>query len=694
VARLTTARQTAARRTTRALLAALWLAWGACAGPAIAEDTAATAAAVASDGGLEEIVRLTPERAERLVDALGAQTRSGTVAERGRYLVLACELRDRLGRHAEALALCNQALQLGRDGRDTAVEVRALLAKSRALSGLNDRAQAHALAREAERRAAGIPDVALRVRTLAAAGESYSEEGNFSSALQHIQSAVTLARQHGMPLPTILALRSLADLHNRMRDNDKAYAVLEEAMRLAREIDSPGRLAILYTVEYGIAVDSGDVQRGLKALLSALEMERRIGARALMANTLVNLSDCYLRLHDYRNALSYGRQGLDAAQRLNDDGLGATALINIGQAYLALGRVAEGKKSVEQAMEWYEHSADKPDLQIVLLEYGSALEKAGDLPGALAAYHRERALSDELFERRRQTAVLELQAKYEDDLRQRQITQLRRDNQLKSTELDNRRLQQRVWWLLALVFALATAVVGLLYRKVRQAYAQLEQKNHELEQQSARDPLTALYNRRHFQESMRDHAAGGPGMDAAVGAIFLLDVDHFKQINDTHGHGAGDAVLREIAAALRDILRETDMIVRWGGEEFLAFLPKVPHHRLDEVAQRLLAGIPQRAVVVQGKALSAHVSIGYAPFPLAPHVGLSWERVVNIVDMALYLAKKHGRNRAYGVGGLVRVGPDELEEIELDLERAWRTGAVELSVVTGPARAAPDAVHS
>jgi hypothetical protein len=62
--------------------------------------------------------------------------------------------------------------------------------------------------------------------------------------------------------------------------------------------------------------------------------------------------------------------------------------------------------------------------------------------------------------------------------------------------------------------------------------------------------------------------------------------------------------------------------------------------------------------------------------------------------MALYLAKKHGRNRAYGVGGLVRVGPDELEEIELDLERAWRSGAVELSVVTGPARAAPDAVHS
>jgi diguanylate cyclase (GGDEF)-like protein len=682
------------RMARRVLLAALALAWNMCAAAADEAHRPGLPETGAGDVDLEEIVRLTPERAGPMVAAYGSEVRGGTVAERGRFLVLSCELRHRLGRHAEALALCEQAIRLGQDNGDADLRARGLLGKAAALVGMNDSIQSHRLIREAEHLAATSGDTDLRVRAMLAAGEAVAEEGNFPPALEKIQSAVTLARHHGAPLLMIAALRSLGDLHNRMRENGKAHAVLEEGMAIARRIDSPGRLAVLQTVEYGVAVDSGDLQRGLKALLSALALQRQIGAGPMIATTLVNLSDCYLKLHDYHNALAYGRQGLESARRLNDDGLAATANLNIGEAYLAMGRVVDGKKRIEQAMTWYERNGNKPDLQSVLLEYGTALERAGDLNGALAAYHRERALSDELFEQRRQAAVLELQAKYESDRRQGQIAQLRQENQLKSTEIDNRLLQQRGWWLLALVLALATVVVGLLYRKVRQAYAQLEEKNLELEQQSVRDPLTGLYNRRHFQEFMRDYAGlrqdgerrrAGAADEDTVSAIFLLDVDHFKQINDTHGHGAGDAMLREIAAALRDILRETDMIVRWGGEEFLAFLPAVPRHRLDEVALRLLAGIPQRSVTVQGTVLSARVSIGFAPFPLAPGIDMSWERAVNIVDMALYLAKGHGRNRAYGVGDLVRVGPDVLEDIELDLERAWRDGAVELSVVTGPA---------
>jgi diguanylate cyclase (GGDEF)-like protein len=153
------------------------------------------------------------------------------------------------------------------------------------------------------------------------------------------------------------------------------------------------------------------------------------------------------------------------------------------------------------------------------------------------------------------------------------------------------------------VFALSAVIVYFLYRKVRQANAQLEEKNLELKQQSARDPLTALYNRRHFQEFMRGHqeiAQRRQANEEMVSALYLLDVDHFKHINDTYGHGAGDAVLREISDALREILRETDMIVRWGGEEFLAFLPAVKRSSLDDVARRLLNGIPARSIDYQG----------------------------------------------------------------------------------------------
>jgi diguanylate cyclase (GGDEF)-like protein len=675
-------------RRSRALPALLLLV----AGGALAADAAGPATPVRDRyAEIAETIRVTPQRAVPLLAGLEAATH-GTPAEHARFLTLSCDLSHRLGKHEEAVRLCEQALQLGRQAHDNDIVGRALLSKAYAVFGLNESGQAHQLVWEAERIAAGSADVNLRIVALISSGESFAEEGNFPVALNKLQSAVTLARQSGAQLAIAISLNALAYLYGEMREFDKGFEAVGEAERLAEQINSPGRLAIFETTEYILAVNNGDVARGTKALLSALALERRIDADAMVANTLVNLADAYLKEQEWRRALTYAQQALDQAEKLHDDALAATARVNVGQSYLGMGRLAEGKKNIELGMDWYQRSGNKPDQQGVLVEYGDALERAGDLAGALAAYHRERALSNELFETRRQKAMMELQEKYEADKRQRQIEMLRQENQVKSTELDNRRLQQRIWWLLALVFALASVIVGILYRKVRHANAQLEEKNQELKLQSARDPLTALYNRRHFQEFMRAHqeierrgadSQGNRSGDEMVSAMFLLDVDHFKHINDTYGHGAGDAVLREIAEALRDILRETDMIVRWGGEEFLAFLPAVPRNSLDEVARRLLVGIPQRAIDYQGTRLSVNVSIGFAPFPLAPGASdMSWERAINIVDMALYLAKGHGRNRAYGVRGLAGLDPAAMDEVEHDIEQAWRAGLVDLSIVT------------
>jgi diguanylate cyclase (GGDEF)-like protein len=448
-------------------------------------------------------------------------------------------------------------------------------------------------------------------------------------------------------------------------------------------------MSTLKDTEYALSIDSNQPERGLRALLAGLEYERQIGAVRMMSSSFVNLADSYLKKRDYPRTLTYSNLALESALKLNDEGTVATARVNIGQALLGMGRVAEGKRSFEVGLDWYKKSGDKPELQDVLMEYGDALERAGDLAGALKAYHRERELSNELFEQRRQKATMELQAKYEADRKERQIELLSRENQLKSTELVNRLLQQRVWWLLAVVFALAAVIVGILYRKVRHANAQLEVKNLELKQQSSRDPLTALYNRRHFQEFMRTHLqvekrGAGTSGEEIVGALFLLDVDHFKHVNDTYGHAAGDMVLKMIADSLREILRETDMIVRWGGEEFLAFLPAIPRSGVEEIARRLLTGISTTTIEYQNTKIKVDVSIGFAPFPLVPgDRALPWERAVNLVDMALYLAKAHGRNRAYGVRGFAKFEQTSMEAIEQDLERAWRAGFVDLSIVLG-----------
>ena len=648
---------------------------------------------------IREQSRFVPDKALDELLALEPQVADKSPYTRAELMVQISASRMRMGDNVAAMAGAEQVIAYGKSLKDDVIVAKGMLNKVYVLSAKAEVDAAHQLAFTAEKLALTTDNAALRTQATITAGQSYAEQGNFPQALVKLQRAVDLARTvRDDPAMPAAALNALAKLYTQMKEYDKASECLEELLAESEKLKSPGRMAMAKNTEYGLAIDSGQPKRALRALLYSLELERKLGAERMVGVTLVNLSDSYLKERDYPRAAQYALESLRSTERTSDASTAATARVNLGQAYLAMGRIAEGKQQYEAGMLRYEQENNKPDLQAVLHEYGEALERAGDMAGAVSAYHRERDLSNELFEKQRQKSVLELQEKYETEKKQRQIELLSRENQLKGAEIDNRRLQQRIWWLLALVFALASVMIGMLYRKVRNANARLEEKNLELKAQSTLDPLTSLYNRRHFQDFMRmlkqqekpkpDIEKRVERHDDIVGALFLLDVDHFKNINDTYGHAAGDAVLKMIAENLRIALRETDMIVRWGGEEFLAFLPASPRQGLDDIARRILTGISSQTIRYQEHAISVNVSVGFSPFPLsAGGATLPWERAVNLIDMALYLAKSHGRNRAYGVRGFANFDHTSMEAIEQDLERAWREGFVDLSVVSGDAAA-------
>jgi diguanylate cyclase (GGDEF)-like protein len=114
----------------------------------------------------------------------------------------------------------------------------------------------------------------------------------------------------------------------------------------------------------------------------------------------------------------------------------------------------------------------------------------------------------------------------------------------------------------------------------------LSVSNEQLRIQAEIDPLTGLSNRHHLQTVMAER--GGTGLE---GTLYLLDVDHFKRINDQCGHAGGDTVLVEIARRLRHTLRDDDLIVRWGGEEFLVLVRPLPQAEAEALAQRLLCAL-------------------------------------------------------------------------------------------------------
>lgn len=162
-----------------------------------------------------------------------------------------------------------------------------------------------------------------------------------------------------------------------------------------------------------------------------------------------------------------------------------------------------------------------------------------------------------------------------------------------------------------------------------------------LEWLSSVDALTELFNRRHFSEVLRARLAGS----AAGAAIALVDVDHFKRINDTYGHLTGDAVLREIAGRLKDATRPCDVTSRWGGEEFCVLLDEIEdEHELRALVERLRAAVSATPIAIDHET-SVVVTISIGAVRPSPECHTP-EQLVASADAALYAAKRGGRNQA------------------------------------------------
>lgn len=171
---------------------------------------------------------------------------------------------------------------------------------------------------------------------------------------------------------------------------------------------------------------------------------------------------------------------------------------------------------------------------------------------------------------------------------------------------------------------------------------ELEGANAELERLARTDPLTSLSNRRHFMEELETEVERSRRYARPL-SIVLLDLDHFKQVNDTHGHAAGDDVLREAARALRSVCRDVDMAARLGGEELALLLPETDSEGARTVAERV-RGTIQRTPHVSptGEPFSVTASLGIATAVDATGNG---EALLQAADEALYRAKRAGRNR-------------------------------------------------
>jgi diguanylate cyclase (GGDEF)-like protein len=538
---------------------------------------------------------------------------------------------------------------------------------------------------------------ALRYRLLQTLVRIKDETGQFDEAVRLGQQSIRLA-DAGEPVWRQVDARSnLAYTLLLARQFDQARVLSLDA--LERAVASPDRLAEsrALTVHSFLLSEAGDAAGELRAMQRMMELARAVGAREDEVLGLANLADHYLKAGDFSTALRLSREALPLARELADPSSESVALANMGFALISLRRLDEGMEWVRRSEAIEERAGALTNLASSAEELGRYLEQAGYLREAVAAYRRYRKLADEVFRRDQQQAILELQEGFDNERRLRELELLQRENELKQAQLLHGDLQQRIWIAAAAVCLLLVALAGALLQRLRSTGRRLQEGNALLQTQSERDPLTQLANRRHLQRLMQPD--DGREVPPFEGSLLLIDLDHFKHINDRHGHAAGDAVLVEVARRLRATLRDDDLIVRWGGEEFLVIGRGLTQDQAQALALRLLTTIGGAPIplptpdpdAVDDTEREAHVSasIGYACFPIEPtRLAVSWAHAIDLVDTALYLAKAHGRNLAYGVRLLHARDESELVQISRGLEAAWRQGRVKLTPLRGPLKAA------
>ncbi|NGO54972.1 GGDEF domain-containing protein, partial [Allomesorhizobium camelthorni] len=176
--------------------------------------------------------------------------------------------------------------------------------------------------------------------------------------------------------------------------------------------------------------------------------------------------------------------------------------------------------------------------------------------------------------------------------------------------------------------------------KLRAMTVSLSARSETLEHAALTDGLTGMQNRRYFDDALKEYLDEFRRIDKPVG-LMIFDLDHFKQVNDTHGHDVGDEVLRAVAGCLKDMTRYHDVVARLGGEEFAVVAPNMDHDLLVKLAERIRKGIAAMPILSGNVRLKITASVGLAVWDRKE----SAEEFFRRADKQLYEAKRQGRNR-------------------------------------------------
>lgn len=456
-------------------------------------------------------------------------------------------------------------------------------------------------------------------------GVAYTRQGMQPEAVDTMLNLLSHYQNKQQPVPTRLYL-GLGGIYYNMQMLDKAIDYTQIALDQVSE-DNPMRPTLLSNIS-AMYIERKDFVSGEAALKEALAS--KVIEPNRLRSILINYGSMLIHLERFAEALDILDQALKVLAETNDKEGVPVTLKNIGQAHMMLGNFDQAKGYLQQAYDLflqYDERQKRLELYPVLIEN---FEHLGETDQALKYMHEYKELSDTFMDADAQERINNSATAFELEKKEKELALL---NLERAQQEKDEQFKTTIFVSLMVIGSIIIGFIIIAYRIKAKALV-------EVTNLSRRDPLTGIYNRRAITEFVDDEIVRSQRNDTDFG-LLLLDLDHFKAINDTHGHECGDQALVHATNTFKSVLRQQDQLARWGGEEFIIVLPAIDPQGLAIVAEKVRAALEKSPLLCGGRNIRITASGGACMF--AQHQNL--HACMIAIDEALYKAKEDGRNQ-------------------------------------------------
>jgi len=461
-------------------------------------------------------------------------------------------------------------------------------------------------------------DVAGEGDSLNRLGHVSFDLGDYAQSLEYHHASLKISEATDDPVGIAYALNNIGIIHGQLGDYPKALDYMLRGLEI-NEAGDP-QLAGVTMVNVGNAYAAmGDDERALEFMQHGYDRLREVGGPDNAASVVRDIGSIYERRGDFAAARACYQSSLDASQALGSRMYEAETLIYLGSLRARTGDTEAGLAEMRVALELAQSLGARSLVYTAHEALANALEDRGDTGAALMHHRAYHATWRELFS-------AETNARIKAVLVRAEVQQAQREAELLRAKNDE----------LTAAYARLRAADEEKGRLLDQLSAQAA----ELERQTREDALTGLSNRRDLDDRLEAEWERARRFGRAL-SVAMVDVDHFKRVNDRFSHAAGDEVLRTVARVLREHTRGVDVVARYGGEEFCLVMVETDPTAALSLCERLRAMVEAHSWSGIRPGLSVTISIG-----IAGHLEADApDALLAIADARLYAAKHAGRNR-------------------------------------------------